>query len=237
MKFSRILAALAVAAVAGMASSVKASPLINLQILGSTDGTNYSSNLTVASGQTVFYEVVGTIAPASTSNSQSSLTVATAQNSTDGIGGLNNFSLNDLASQLMAAGALQSGYDGGTGHSAGTANGSISGIIALLATGTAYQGGSANVTIYSGSFTAGTFATDTISGSGPSTFNAKINTTSGDKNLVNKANGSTDPYVGIASLGLSEGEVSPVPSPTVIGGIAAIAPALLVGWVRRRWIA
>jgi hypothetical protein len=217
--------AVVIAAPIIMPTVASADPLISLKILGSTNSSGpFINAVPVSPGQTIYYELVGQIATAGVSNTQSSFTIAASQNSTDGIGGLNGINLADPASELTALGALQNGFDQGTGHSAGTVTGgSINGVIGLLGTGVTYVGASSPVVVYSGSFTAGTYANDTISGSGPSTFNARINTTSGDKNLVNKANGATDPYVGIAPLTLTES----VPEPASISLLAAVGGALL----------
>ncbi len=87
----------------------------------------------------------------------------------------------------------------------------------------------------SGTLTTGTAATDTVSYS----FNSgafKVNTTAGQKGITanSTTEGGSDPYIGVASLTLSEQSGSAVPAPAVVPAMAALGGLGLIGGLRRR---
>jgi hypothetical protein len=243
MKLSRKLAVLALAAVAGTASVSKADSLINLGLTATDTTTNTSSvlgNLAVNPGDTINYTLT-TVINGGATNSNSNYTAQINANQvvgTDGIGAL-NLGFTDGASELTSAGSLQNGYGAGTGASAGSANGNISGIVALLNTGVPPEGAQTPITVYTGSFTAGTYSSgmDTLTAALSSTFNAHILLSTGAQHNFNSVSQGADPYVSTPSLTLTEGVVSAVPAPGVVPGCALLAGAGLFGLVRRRKIA
>jgi hypothetical protein len=111
-----------------LSSSVKASPYITLSVLGSTDGQNFSNNLSITPDETLYFEIVGAIAPVGTTNSNTVKSITSQSSSTDGLGST-KFNLNDSNATAISVAsysnlALQSGLAAGSGPSTGTVSGS-----------------------------------------------------------------------------------------------------------------
>lgn len=114
-------AVLMAVALAALPCAVHAAPLLNLQLLGSTDGVNYTSSLQVVAGQTYDFEVIGELAPVGTVNSHGTITSETA--GIDGIGSTAYNLTGDPSSALQinfASAILVGTYATGNGNRPGT---------------------------------------------------------------------------------------------------------------------
>lgn len=218
-------------------AAAKGAALVNLQILGSTDGgSTYSSSLTVNPGQTIAFEVVGQIAPLGTSNTRSPATTITSLvPGTDGINSL-AFNLNDSDSGTFNTGlALGSGWNGGSGFGVGSVNGNTLTDVRPIQAPGVFVGATASSIILTGTFTAGTLASpETLGGSwattGTTSGSFKVNGGASSKIVSTTTEGSTDPFIGFSALTLTTGEASPVPSPAVVP--ASILLAGMFGLLR-----
>jgi hypothetical protein len=111
------------AAAAALPGLVKAAPLVNLQIMGSSDqGKTYSSTMQVVAGQTYDFEVIGQLAPVGTTNGSTTITQEVA--GSDGIGSL-SFNLidsgaNGLQISFGSDAAVVGTFAAGTGARPGT---------------------------------------------------------------------------------------------------------------------
>jgi hypothetical protein len=215
---------------------VSASPLLNLTLTATDTTTNTSSdvlgNLAVNPGDTIDY-TLSTVINGGATNANANYTAQSNANQvvgTDGIGAL-NLQFTDTASELKSVGSLQTGFGAGTGASAGTANGNISGIVALQNTGIPPVGAQTPATVYTGSFTAGTYSSDTLTAALTTSFNAHILLSTGAQHNFNSVSQGADPYVSTPSLTLTEGS-SPVPEPAS-AAIFAIAAGMLLSRRRR----
>jgi hypothetical protein len=223
----------AAAALAAASSMAHATALVNLQILGSTDGTHFSSSLSgVTPGQTISFEVLGEIDQSPDTNSNHPWTLVQPQVSgTDGISSLNyNLSLSDTGATFKSS-STGPDFTNTLGSSGGTAAGNnLTAVNDSPATPGAFYGGTATDMLLSGTFTAGSASTDTMTYS----FNSgafKANTTAGQKGITASptTETGTDPYIVAAPLAVSE--ASPVPEPASLAVFAVGAMGLLI---RRR---
>jgi hypothetical protein len=149
----------AMAAVSLLGSTaVKASPLLILSVLGNTDGSaNYSTHVTASQGQTIFYEVMATIAPSGTTNANGYHLIGQVPG-TDGVNALGIQLTDTTANAVLSLPTLSSGFTSGFGTTAGTINGqAVTGIYAAQAGGT-FVGATSPVQVLTGSFKAGSTA-------------------------------------------------------------------------------
>jgi hypothetical protein len=236
--------ALLVAAVAAAFPCVgRAAPLVNYQILGSSNGTNYSSSLQVVAGQTYDFEVVGELAPVGTVNTHG--TIAAEVPGQDGIGSA-SFTLTDAGSNAIqisfATEVLQGTYTQGTGAgpgtptSAGGTNNQLAGARPANANGTETAVGTQDV-LETGTFTvptAPTSSTSTIVGSFGGTISGlRINDAANNILITSITESSSDPIQGIAPLTLTTSSGSSVPEPASLAVFGLGAMGLLL---RRRRI-
>jgi hypothetical protein len=232
-----------------MASLAHASPFVNVtiegydQTLGQTSA-NYASSLSgVSSGDTIVYEVIEEISQTVVSNTNHTPSYMLVEPQTSGTDGINTtqFGLSDSSGLItsLTAGTLVNGWNGLTGYSGGTVSGTeVTGIKGAQAGGT-YVGATAASQVLTGSFVAGSAASDTfglLAGSdGGGGF--KVDTTAGDGKPVNATaavESGSDPYYGYTALNLSETQASPVPAPgTFAGFVALLAGMGLVGLIKR----
>jgi hypothetical protein len=210
---------LAAITVLGMETAAHAAPFVDVTVLGSPNGTsNWSANLTVTPGETVYYEVNAIVAGANTSNTQSGKTfvLGTQTSGSDGISSL-ALALSDTLGTTLSP-TLASAWSGITGagpttggYKVGPAVGSYNGLTTS--------------TIMTGSFTFSQSATsDTLSAGNDTQLTG---TTGGMEALLSSgftkspqtpiqitatSESGADPYVGYTPLALSE-----APEPSSVG--------------------
>lgn len=161
-------AVLAGAIALGAASAVDATPFVDFEIVGSTTyssaGQGYSATVNAAPGQTIYHDVLGIMNQNAVANSTKPYTLTAGQVSgTDGINSA-QFNLADPAGQLKTPANVD--LNGALGTSGGTATGAaITGIDVAGAAGT-FAGGTTPVLLVDGSFAAGTYSSDIVSGTG-----------------------------------------------------------------------
>jgi hypothetical protein len=233
-------AVLAGAIALGAASAVGATPFVDFEIVGSTTyssaGQGYSASVNAAPGQTIYYDVLGIMNQNAVTNSTKPYMLTAGQVSgTDGINSA-QFDLADPAGQLKTPANVD--LNGALGTSGGAATGgAITGIDVAGAAGT-FAGGTTPVLLVDGSFAAGTYSSDIVSGTGnygaANVGGIKADTTVGQKTiqLNNASEGSpgapgADPYTSYSGMTVSESQTSPVPEPAsvalfAVGGLALI---------------
>jgi hypothetical protein len=242
-------AVLMAAATVALPCSVHALPLLNLQLLGSSDGgLTYTSNLQVVQGQTYDFEVVGELAPVGTVNTHGTITSETP--GFDGIGStaynLTNDPTNPLQINFVSA-TLQGTYATGNGSRPGTPTATGSGNKndnALLSARPINPNGVNTAVGHQDVIETGTFtvtaapasSTTTVVGSYDGTVISDIVINSSSTSLGNTVvmsgatETSSDPVQSIAPLTLTA-SASPVPEPASAALFAAGALGLLI---RRR---
>jgi hypothetical protein len=230
------------------ANSAKAAFFVDVQVLGNTNGgSTYSSSVNVTPGQTVFYEVVEQLAAPGVSNTIKGYTLGTQVSGTDGVNSL-SLNLNDADGAILSTPTLVNGWSGANGTSPGSVSGeSITGINAAQGAGV-FVGATSPSQILTGSFVAGSSATDKFSGSwnfggaGGGTGGVKVLTTTGSKSLSlggapGASEASADPYVGYSPLTLFTGSSPPrVTAPASARSVsfpAETAPTPPMPWLSR----
>jgi hypothetical protein len=242
MKVIRLKAIAAATAALLFTGTAHAATLFNTQILASsTQNGTYTTSLVVTPGQTVYYEVVGQLAPVGTSNTKGTINTIT---SADGANSL-SYTLTDSTSNPVqisfnSDAALQSGFTGGSGANAGTASGNSLTLVRPIQAPGVQAGGLTQTLIETGTFLVSAAApagsTGVVTGSyaGKAT-GLKINAGANSVLLVN-SDSASDPVLGFAPLTLTTAaDVSAVPAPGLLGSSALTAGTIgLVGLVRRR---
>jgi len=241
MKSKLKTALLSAAAVACMGTAVNAGSFATVWIMGSTtdNGSDWSSSLTVTAGEKVYYEVMGELAATAVYNSTHPYTLVQPQIAvTDGINSLSLNLTETAASATLAVPILNSAWNQHTGQSAGNASGNKISGIEVGAGISNYLGGTSATQLLTGSFTAGSAASDTLIASWNTSASGsiKVDTTAGQKTVgvtsSTEAPNGADPYVGYAPLTLTEsGPVAPEPS--ILGGVALAAGLGVIQFARR----
>lgn len=218
MKFNSILIAAVVTALPIVAN---ASPLVNISILGSTDGGNtWSSSISAPSGTTVKIEVVEVLAQPVTSNTHA--TTTSLNPATDGVNSL-AYGLTDSTDGTFGGDfALLNGWNGGSGASAGTVGPhTLSAARPIQAPGV-FVGAVSPSVIETGSFTVGDTGPETVTGAYNNSVGSTFKINGGSlKPISGTTEASADPYVGFAPLAINA-----APEPTsmaVLGfGVAGL---------------
>ena len=175
---SCVLGIAAVSTLFACAGRSDAAALVNVQILGSYNGSAFTANLvSVPAGAQVSFEVVGQIATVGTQNTHVTGGI-TSLTSADGIGSL-SYNLTDSDGGAINAVALASAFTLGSGQSAGTISGngqSVTGARPIGANGT-FAGATSPVILETGTLTIGSLtSTETLSAVfGGTTSGARIN--------------------------------------------------------------
>jgi hypothetical protein len=151
-----------------------ASPVIQVSILGTTntDGTGYTSNLTVAPGTTVYYEAVVSLLGSGINNTHQTAYGATGQQvaGTDGVSSL-TLTFGDTQSDQLGVtvttnGQANTGWQAGSGAYGNAGSGQVAGGGYFFSQGNGVFVGtdSAHASqIFTGSFSAGSWASDVVS--------------------------------------------------------------------------
>jgi len=230
---------LAAAVVACLDTAVQAGSFAKVWIMGNTDnGTDWSSSLPVTAGETVYYEVIAELATTTVTNSTKPYTLVQPQ--VAGTDGLNSLALNltdTSAGATLVVPTLDAAWNQHTGQTAGNVSGNtISGIVVSAGLGN-YLGGTSATQILTGSFVAGSSASDTFIASWNSNNNGsiKVDTTAGQKSvgLSSTTEGGIDPYIGYTALTLTESAPA-VPAPSILDGMLVLAGGLGVVYFARR---
>lgn len=217
---------LATAGILGFASMASATPLVDVTILGSTNGGNtFSNNLTVTPGESIQLEVLAALAPVGSTNSNGSTSITSIVSGTDGTNAL-AFNVVDSrnGSFNTASLALGTGWNGGSGFGVGTVSGNtLTDVRPIQAPGAA-AGSTTPSVLLTGTFTAGNFSgfsTETLGGSwattGTTSGSFKINGGS-TKFITGTTESSADPYVGFSGLTLTT--ATPEPASAGLFGLA-----------------
>jgi hypothetical protein len=218
----------------------RASALVDLQVLGSTDGQNYSSTLQVVAGQTYDFEVVGQLASVGTVNAHPGGTITSEVAGVDGIGSTNYNLIDNGANPVQisfTSSQLQGTYSQGFGGTAGTPASSNGGTnnelddVRPINPFLVYNGVNGSpVVMESGTFTVPSAAASSTSqlvgvyGGQLSGFKINNNQTQAmSASTESGSDGFNDPYQQIAPLTLTTG-ASPVPEPASVAvfGLGAI---------------
>ncbi len=243
--------AVAVLGIGFGASVASASPLYDINILGSTSASGpFSSTLTVAPGQTYFFELTGQLVSGATNTQGTTMRTVSSITAADGA---NSLSLNivDNGSNPIQASfsglSLQNGWNGGTGDSVGSIidegvgmNNEVSTSRPIQAPGV-FAGNTAPTIFETGSFTIpatplGPGLTSMITGNfGGVLSTGKFNGGTGSFATTVASESGTDPFIGYTKLTLQTGAYVPEPRSIVLCGMAAAAGLGLV--IRRRRVA
>lgn len=219
----QLLAGMAVVGLLGLAaSSATAAPIVNLTVLGNTDGSaNYSSTVTASPGATVYFKVVAELAPIGTTNTQ----LGTAVTSETGINAVRFNILGPVSGVVGTFGtkALDAAWAAGTGANAGSVVGNdVTNIFAAQSAGVYVGVNGSPSTVLTGQFSVSAVTTEgLLSLSKYSTMGGSFKVNGGVKFISNVTESNADPYVGYTGLTLA------VPEPTSMGLLGLGSLALL----------
>lgn len=248
-RFGKFFGVAFLAATVGGVGIASASPLLNVVVLGNTNGSsNYGATVTAAPGQTIYYELEASIAPPGITNNDGDygpgLVTGTQTSGSDGVNAL-NLTLANTTGAALSTPTVASSYTVGTGYTPGVASGSTVKDIFAIASPGVFYGGTSPVQVLTGSFIAGSSSglleasydtvddsgvgfkyNDAVGGQTPLVANDQTETLSG---ATASGNLPFDPLVGFTPLRVTS--ASPVPEPSSVA-IMGLASGLL--FLRRR---
>jgi hypothetical protein len=237
-------AVLATAGASQMTSSVEAAPLFQVKMtISDAANGSYSSSMAVTAGQTVFYQLVGTVSPTGTTNVQATTTrtINSVVAGTDGIAGiwgdLFESSAAEIQANFQAAGTVTGVWATGVGAGGGTlAARGVTGnndILSFRPTPAPSFAGTTDSQMMTGSFvvaTVGSGAASTIGGrwatttiGGSHSASLKINGNSAVP-VTNATETGADPIIGFTAVTLTSGGGGVVPEPASLSllGLAGL---------------
>jgi hypothetical protein len=222
-----------------------AAALIDVALRGSTNSqasySSYTSSVNATPGQTVYYEVVVTLAAAGTTNVEgtNTYTIGATQSASDGLAGAEFVMTDSDSNAELFAPTLVNGFGTGLGAGttlvgsptvlvpAGTAIPSETMVVGFLQSGMVYIPMTAGVQVMTGTFTAGNVPESFSAILDQNVFGAKITTTTKDMTFGDPLGNS--PYLQFSPLNITS-----VPEPASLGLLAMGCLALLA---RRRRLA
>ena len=216
-----LLAGLVAMWLGGAAGVASASPLLTLQIEGSTTGApgTYTSNLVFPeqSGQTIYYEVNAIFNDGATNTNTANVPNGTS----DSIDSLPSFQLTANTGSMLSNATLQNGFGGGTGAGVTQPNGTNTAVIRAVNSPGVYLNADSPLTIETGQLTLGTsnFQQQLL---GAYYANSGLTKVSGSlTSITSTTEGSADPIISYSRLTVTSDAV-PEPASLGIFSIAAI---------------
>jgi hypothetical protein len=229
-----MLAGLLAMSLGGAAGVASASPLLTLQIEGSTTGAagSYTTKLNnIAPGQTIFYEVNAIFAPGATNSN----TANSPDGATDSIDSVPSFQLSTTSSgSTFSSGTMQNGFGGGTGSGVSQPNGTNTAVVRAVNGPGVYLNADSPLTLETGQLTLGTAAAQQLIGAYYTPLgNSGLTKVAGHSTAMTaNSEESADPMIGYSPLAVNS--VSTVPEPASLAVFSLGALALLR---RRRTVA